>query len=278
MTARTTTAPTDLTIAITGGARGIGLATAKLLLGHGARVALGDLDGDLAREAVAGLGDRCVGLDLDVTDRESFTAFLDEAAALFGPVDILINNAGIMPLGVFGEEPDELTRRIVDVNLHGALLGTKLGIERMTPRGRGHIINIASAVGRVALAGAATYSATKYAIIGLTEAVRSELRNTGVNVSCVVPMITKTDLGVGLSAVRGQRTVEAADVANAVLATIRKPRFEVWVPASGHRLYMFMSLLPKRWSDGLSRAIGAADVLAEPDRAARAAYEQRVRK
>ncbi|GAA5054473.1 SDR family oxidoreductase [Nocardia callitridis] len=264
-------------VAITGGARGIGYATASALLERGARVAIGDIDGELARASADELGSRCAGFDLEVTDRKSFAAFLDAAAARFGPIDILVNNAGIMPLGEFAEEPDELTRRIIEVNLHGVLLGTKLAIARMKPRAGGHIINISSAVGRVALAGAATYSATKYAIVGLTEATRSELRGTGVEVSCVLPMITRTELGAGLSDVRGQRTVSPEEVAKAVVATIAAPRFEVWVPASGRRLYVLMSVLPKRWAEAISRFVGAADVLAAPDTTARGEYEKRAR-
>jgi len=93
--------------AVTGGARGIGLATARALHRAGMRVAIGDLDGDLARSAAAALGDGAVGLDLDVTRRDSFTAFLDEAETALGPVDVLVNNAGIMILGRFADEEDE---------------------------------------------------------------------------------------------------------------------------------------------------------------------------
>jgi hypothetical protein len=262
-------------VAITGGARGIGLATARTLLAAGAKVAIGDLDGELAGKVAAELG--CVGIRLDVTDRSSFAQFLDETEQQLGPLDVLVNNAGIMPLGTFAEEPDELTHRIVEVNLHGVLLGSKLAIARMKPRGRGHIINVSSGVGRVALPGAATYSATKYAVIGLSEATRAELNGTGIEVSCVIPMIVNTELGAGLTTVRGARTVEASDVASAIARTIAKPRFETWIPRSGRALYLSSMLLPRRWAEALGRATGAAQVLATPDTAARRAYEKRVR-
>ncbi|WP_222853311.1 SDR family oxidoreductase [Fodinicola acaciae] len=260
-------------VAITGGARGIGLATARTLLATGAKVAIGDLDS--AASAADELG--CFGTDLDVTDRASFARFLDETERELGPIDALVNNAGIMPLGTFADEDDDLTHRIVDVNLHGVILGMKLAIARMVPRGRGHIVNVSSGVGRVALAGAATYSATKHAIIGLSEATRAELRGTGVDVSVMVPMIVNTELGSGLSTVRGARTVEAADVAAAIAGVLRKPRFETWIPRSGRLLYRMAVLLPRPLAEALGRGTGAADVLATADTAARDAYEKRAR-
>jgi len=165
----------------------------------------------------------------------------------------------------------------VDVNLHGPILGTKLAIARMKPRGTGQIIYVSSCVGRVALAGAATYSATKYAIMGFTEATRSELQGTAIDVCCVLPMIVNTELGAGLSTVKGQRTVEATDVARAITATIIPPRFETWVPRTAHWMYRVMSVLPKKLSDALSRTVGASDGLASPDSNAHAHYEAKFR-
>ena len=265
-------------VAITGGARGIGLATARALVDRGAKVAIGDLDGALAKEVAAGLGPHAIGTDLDVTSRDSFAAFLDLAAVEFGRVDVLVNNAGIMPLGHIAAEPDSVTRRIVDVNLHGVITGTKLAIEHMLPRRHGHIVNVSSGVGRVALPGAATYSATKHAVVGFSEATRAELRDGGIDVSVVLPLIVNTELGAGVHAVRGQRTVEATDVADAIVGVIVSPRFETWVPRSGLRLYRAMSLMPRSWSEAVGRAVGAADALSNTDNRAREAYEARARR
>ena len=109
-----------------------------------------------------------IGTRLDVSDRESFAAFLDAAEQSHGPLDVLVNNAGIDWIGPFHEEPDEVTRREVDVNLMGTLIGTRLALQRMLPRDRGHIVNVASGVGRVPLPGSASYSATKHAIGAIT--------------------------------------------------------------------------------------------------------------
>ena len=147
----------------------------------------------------------------------------------------------------------------MDVNLHGVITGTKLAIEHMLPRRRGHIVNVSSGVGRVALPGAATYSATKHAVVGFSEATRAELRPSGIDVSVVLPLIVNTELGAGVHKVRGQRTVEPSDVAAAAIAgVIAKPRFETWVPSSGLRLYKTMSLMPRSLSETVGRAVGAA--------------------
>ena len=112
-------------------------------------MAIGDRDADLARTVADELGNGVVAAPLDVTDPASWAAFLEEIAAI-GPIDVLVNNAGIMPLGSVLKEPDEVARRIVDVNLHGVIFGTKAVAPGMVERGRGHVVNVASAVGRVA--------------------------------------------------------------------------------------------------------------------------------
>ena len=187
-----------LTIAITGGARGIGRATAKALLAQGARVVIGDIEQPLAEQTAAELGSGTVGLPLDVTDRESFTAFLDEVEQRLGPLDVLINNAGIMPLGPLVQESDATAQRIIDINVHGVILGSKLAIERFLPRHRGHLVEIASATGKIGFSNAVTYSASKHAVVGIAESLRQELRGTGIDVTVVMPTAVNTELGSGL--------------------------------------------------------------------------------
>src|SRR4051794_33144075 len=171
-------------VAITGGARGIGKATATALVRRGARVAIGDLDLELAEKTATELGGNVIALQLDVTDRSSFNAFLDGAEKELGPVDVLINNAGIMPVGPFEKESDETAQLMVDINLHGVIYGCKLALDRMIPRGSGHIVNIASQAGKAGIPGGATYSATKHAVVGLSEAIRLENRDKGIEISC----------------------------------------------------------------------------------------------
>src|SRR5437764_3033200 len=189
-------------VAITGGARGIGRATAAALIGQGARVAIGDIDAQLAERTAQELGAGTIGLPLDVTERTSFDGFLQEVETQLGPLDVLINNAGIMPIGPFAEETDATTKRMVDINLNGVIYGSKLALERFLPRGRGHLVQIASVAGKAGFPGGATYCATKHAVVGLSEAIRAEVRGTGVDVSVRMPGVGKTELGSGLPETR----------------------------------------------------------------------------
>jgi NAD(P)-dependent dehydrogenase (short-subunit alcohol dehydrogenase family) len=262
-------------VAITGGARGIGAATAELLRRRGAQVTLGDVDVDAVVATAQRIG--AAALPLDVTDRASFEAFLDQAEAKQGPLSALVNNAGIMPIGPFVTEPDEVARRQVDVNLHGVILGTKLAVARFVPRGQGHVVNIASAAGRIAsLPGEATYVATKHAVVGLSEAVRCELEGTGVDCSCVLPNLAETALGSGMKPARGVKKLTAEEVAEAIVSALDRPRPEVYVPRSLGPQIIFNALLPRRVRRRVQRLLGMNDIAGGFDARARAAYEQRV--
>ena len=262
-------------VAITGGARGIGKATATALMRRGARIAIGDLDLELAEKTAAELGGNAVAFQLDVTDRDSFAAFLDGAEKELGPLDVLINNAGIMPLGRFAEESDETARMMIDINLHGVIYGTKLALERMVPRGSGHIVNIASQAGKAGIPGGATYCATKHAVVGLSEAVRLENRDRGIEVSCVMPAVVNTELGSGLTDTRGVKKLEPEEVAEAIVESIETNRFDVWVPKSSAGIGMVLSLMPRSGREAIARLLKADKVLAEVDDGKRAAYEDR---
>ena len=266
------------TAVVTGGARGIGRATAAALLAAGMKVAIGDLDGELATQTARELSPtNAFGGRLDVTDRTSFAAFLDSVEQRLGPIDVLVNNAGIMPLHHFTDEDDDTARRIMDINVHGVILGTKLALERMLPRGRGHIVNIASQAGKVGTPGGATYSASKHAVIGLTESVRGEMRLIGahIDLSYVMPSVVATELGSGLPATRGVKTIEPTDVADAIVEALRHGTVDVWVPKSVKGLNRFTQLLPRRVAEGIGRAIKADRVLFLPDQNVRAGYELR---
>ncbi len=263
--------------AITGAARGIGRATAQAFLRQGMKVAIGDVDLAAAEQTAAELGDRTVAIGLDVTDRESFARFLDESERQLGPLDVVVNNAGIMPLGRFVDEDDLTTQRMVDINLHGVLFGMKLALARMLPRDRGHIVNIASQAGKFGTPGGATYSATKHAVVGLTEAVRGELRLMGANIdlSYVMPYVVNTELGSGTASARGLHTLEPSEVADAIVEALQHGIVEVWVPKSTKRTYQLGTLLPRSIAEGVGRAMKADRVLADADIAARRDYELR---
>ncbi len=219
---------------------------------------------------------RVIGLPLDVTDRASFTEFLDAVERELGPLDVLVNNAGIMPLGPFVAEADATAERLVDINLHGVIIGSKLALERFLPRGRGHLVNIASMAGRGRYPGGATYCATKHAVVGLTKTIRAEVRRSGVDVSMVMPTVVKTELGSGLPQTRGFGFAEPEDVAAAIVEALQTGRVNVYVPRSMAFVAVSGAVLPPRVMDVVNRLFKADDVLANPDHAARAAYEARM--
>ena len=265
------------TAAITGAARGIGRATAEAFLHKGMKVAIGDVDFAAAQQTASELGPSAVALPLDVTDRASFAAFLDGTEEQLGPVDVLVNNAGIMQVGRFIDEDDLTARRMVDINIHGVILGTKLALERMIPRDRGHIVNISSQAGKFGTPGGATYSATKHAVVGLTEAIRGELRlmDANIDLSYVMPFVVNTELGSGLGEARGMSNLEPGEVADAIVEALQYAIVDVWVPKSAKRTNLLGVLLPRTLSEGVARAMKADRVLASADVDSRREYELR---
>ncbi len=261
-------------VAITGGARGIGKATATALVRKGCRVAIGDLDLELAEATAAELGGGTVALALDVTDRASFASFLDAAERELGPLDVVVNNAGIMPVTPFAEESDDSIKRQLEINVYGVIVGMQLAIERFQPRGRGHIVNLASQAGKGGFPGIATYSGTKHAVVGISEAARAELRGSGIEIACVMPTVVNTELTSGV----GQRLikpVEASDVADEIVDALEVPRFDVWVPRENGAFFKIVSLLPRGAREALGRLMKVDKLMTEVDHGARRAYEQR---
>ncbi len=263
-------------VAITGGARGIGRATAAALIAQGARVGIGDIDAPLAEKAATELGGGTIGLPLDVTDRTSFTAFLDEVERQLGPLDVLVNNAGIMPIGPFVEETDAAAQRMIDVNVHGVILGSKLAIQRFVPRGRGHIVQLASIAGKGGFPGVATYCASKHAVVGLTETLRAELRGTGIEMHQVLPIGVNTELYSGVSAARGFKMPEPEDVANTIVELLQTGKFELYVPRVVGTITRLQAVMPRAVVDAIVRLTKGDQVMLAADPAARAAYDARM--
>jgi NAD(P)-dependent dehydrogenase (short-subunit alcohol dehydrogenase family) len=262
-------------VAITGGARGIGRATAAALTREGARVAIGDVDAAAAEAAAKEIGSGALALELDVTDRASFEAFLDRVEAELGPLEVLVNNAGILHLGPFVDEDEASQVRQIDINLHGPITGTKLALRRMRRHGRGHIVNVASSAGKVAAPGIATYSATKHGVVGFTEAVRWEQRGSGIDFSIVIPGVVRTEMTAGYKEVRGVQDVEAEDVAAAIVDALEFPRLEVFVPRAVGRISRVLGVVPRGVREAVLRAMRVDQVTWQADRSARSAYEAR---
>ena len=261
---------------ITGGGRGIGKALAQTLSREGMKVAVGDIDAELSAEVVVQLGAGAIGSALDVTDHRSFTSFLDTVERELGPIDGLINNAGIMGLGARDEESEEVAERQLAINLHAVIHGTKEAVRRMRKRNSGHIVNMSSVLGRAGFAGGGTYSASKFGVFGFSEVARRELKGSGVEVTVVIPGVVDTQLSSGVATARGVRSVTPQDVADAIVGALRSPRFEVYVPKALGPLLTFVNILPIRLREAFGRVLRADRTLLEADRSARQEYEANV--
>lgn len=263
-------------VAITGGARGIGYHTAEELIRRGHRVAIGNIDELQLKVSAEELG-LDVAVRLDVTDPASIASFLDATEEALGPIDVLINNAGVMPTGHVHEETDEVTRRQVEINVLGVIFGTKIALQRMLPRQQGHIINTASLAGELPVPGLATYCGTKFAVIGFTEAARQEYRKSGVTLSTVRPTFTNTELVSGTSGAKGMRNAEPQEIARATADLIERPRPFVRVTRIAGTMVAAMKFVPERMSTQLGAMLGTDTVfLDRVDTAARQAYLERI--
>jgi NAD(P)-dependent dehydrogenase (short-subunit alcohol dehydrogenase family) len=269
----------DLTgkiVAITGAARGIGAATARALAREGAQVAIGDLDGDLAAVLAAELGGKAIGRKLDVTDHAGFASFLDEVEDELGPIDVLINNAGIMPVVGFDEEAADSIARQLEINLHAVIFGSQQAVQRMRARGHGHLVNVASAAGKGGFPGVVTYCSTKFGVVGLSEALHHELHGSGVDVSVVMPAIVRTELTDGVKDHWMIKTSTPEQVADAIVAALKKPRLDVYVPRSLNVLNRSMALVPRKGQAWFLRVTGADHLMSDAAHSpAREAYERR---
>lgn len=214
-------------VAITGGGRGIGRATAELFAASGARVAIGDLDVDAARAAARAIGG--LGVALDVTDADSFESFIAQAEAAHGPIDVLVNNAGVMPNGDFLELGLASDRMIMEINVFGVIHGMRAVLPGMLERRSGHVVNVASLAGKFPVKGLATYNASKFAVVGLTAATRLEYADGGVSLTAILPSAVDTALASGLD-MRPIPKVKPEAIAAAVVDSVGHRRGEVAVP------------------------------------------------
>ncbi len=206
---------TDFVVVVTGGARGIGLATSRAFAQAGARVVIADVDLETATAAAGQVG--AEAKPLDVRDSGSWAALVADV----GDIDVLVNNAGVAHGALFVDTPPQVRDLQIDVNLRGVVNGMGAVLPAMITRGRGHVVNVASLAGRLATPHAAVYTATKFAVVGLTEAVRAELHGTGVRASAVLPTFAPTEMTEGLP-LDGIPTTTAEEVARAILRVVRR--------------------------------------------------------
>jgi len=274
--ASTRIAPQDAVVLITGGARGIGAATASLFAAHGAKVWIGDIDYGEAGATAARLA-RATAIPLDVTNRESWSAAVATILKTDGHIDVLINNAGIMPLGAFAEESDATTDLIIDVNVRGMLAGMRAVVPHMVTRGRGHVVNVASMAGMIPIPGMVTYNASKYGALGASLAARQEYAGTGVTVSAILPAAVRTELASGAPLGKGLPAVDPEDVATAIVKTLSTRKARVSVPGWIWRLWSLTeTLVPEPMMRLGRRVIDDRRALTSLDAEGRRAYTDRI--
>ncbi|MBM4590643.1 SDR family NAD(P)-dependent oxidoreductase [Rhodococcus hoagii] len=258
-------------VLVTGAGRGIGRATAKAFAARGADVALADLDRGAVEHAAAGIGTAHV---LDVRSRTAW----DACVADVGAIDILVNNAGVMPVGGFLDEPDATGEMTIDVNVWGPIHGMRAVVPGMIERGRGHVVNVASLAGKIAIPGLAVYNASKFAAVGLSATARLEFADHGVSVSAVLPSAVRTTLTSGIPLGKGLPTVDPEDIADAIVRTVRTRRAETPVPGYLAALDVGLAVAPERLVRWIRRAVGGERALTRVDPTARADYDARLRR
>ena len=183
---------------VTGGASGIGLAMAQCFAREGAKVVLADIEVDALEKAEADLraaDAEVIGVKCDVSDRASVAAAAARAIETFGKVHVLCNNAGVAPSGAMDETTPEDWKWCLGVNLMGAVHGVQVLVPKIKAHGEGgHVVNTASVAGLIALPTLGIYTATKYAVVGISETLRGELEPFGIGVSVLCPAFVKTRL------------------------------------------------------------------------------------
>jgi len=243
------------TAIVTGGSRGLGPYIARGLAREGANIALAARDAErleTVRAEIEALGVRAVAVPTDVNDRDERANLVAAAERELGPVDVLVNNAGVEPTSAFADLDEEQITTTVETNLTSCLLLMRAVLPGMIERGRGQVVNIASMAGKVPVPYDSIYSATKFALVGASHAVRSELRGTGAGVSVICPgfvddagmyadMVEQTHIAA--PAVAG--TSRPEQVAAAVVRAVKDDVAEVIVtPLSGRPLAAAAAVAP----------------------------------
>ncbi len=191
-------------VLITGGSRGIGYATAEAFLARGARVAICALDESRLASALgqlAKLGE-VAGWRADIADHEATEQLVQRTLAQFGRIDVLVNNAARLKVGNFVEQDRAAIDEIIDVNIKGTLYVTRAVLPHMLERGSGCVINISSSLGTFGMARVAAYCASKFALVGFTQALAHEVDEAGVRVYGMTLSMSATDMQVQFSGYR----------------------------------------------------------------------------
>ncbi len=255
---------------VTGGSRGIGPYIARALAREGVNIVLAARDAtrlEEVRKDVERLGVKALSLPTDVRAPEDRARLVERASSELGPIDLLVNNAGTEPTGGFVHLGPPAIEDTIATNVTACALLMRMVLPGMLERRRGHVVNIASLAGKVAVPYDSVYSATKFALVGLSHAVRAELRGTGVGVSVICPGFVSdvgmyadavADAGIKAPAIVG--TSKPEQVAAGVVRAIRRDLAEVIVaPLSGRPVVTIAAVSP-RAGMAMMRATGVVDL------------------
>ena len=218
-------------VVITGASSGLGEATARRLVAGGAKVFLGARREDNLKEIAADLGENAAYQVVDVTSREQVQDFVDAAERTFGRVDVMVNNAGLMPLSPLEALKVDEWDTIVDVNIKGVLYGIAAALPKMQARGDGHFVNLSSVAGHTVFPNSAVYSGSKFAVRAITEGLRMEV-GENIRATLVSPGAVSTELTSRITheesaegaAQLYEAAIDADAVARAIAYAISQPR------------------------------------------------------
>jgi len=221
----------DKVIVITGASSGIGAATARKLAGLGAKVVLAARRFEQLQALAAELGENALGVKTDVSKKADLDNLVVKALERFGKIDVLLNNAGVMPISFFDEGKVEEWERMVDINIKGILYGINAVLPHMLERGSGHILAISSVQGHKTFPGTGVYAGTKFAVRGIMESLREELAGK-IKVTTIYPGLVATEFGNDITSARILSTygdfknfpsLDANAVADAIIYAISQP-------------------------------------------------------
>ncbi len=247
---------------VTGAAMGMGAKMAEMLLAEGCRVALVDINADALEktsQVLAGQGE-CRAFTCDISDREQVKALASSVAQTMGDVNILVNNAGIVRAAPLLELADEDIERMIRINLTAQFWMCKAFLPGMRRAGSGHIVNMASAGGLLAIPSLTAYCASKFGVVGFSDALRQELKKERlpVGVTCVCPNTVNTGMFEGAATVRGTRMLSPENVAAQVVQAIRRNQALVGVPSFPVAVLtpLLKALLPVAVMDRINALMG----------------------
>jgi NAD(P)-dependent dehydrogenase (short-subunit alcohol dehydrogenase family) len=254
------------TVLITGAASGLGLALAREAGSRGYRVALADINesrGEQARQALAEQGVDCLFSRCDVRDERDLRNVVQRVARRWGRLDVMINNAGVAGAGLFESLSDEDWQWLLDINLMGAVRGSRMAITEMKRQGFGHIVNIASMAGLTPPPGMASYNVAKAGVVSLSETLRSELAPLDIQVTVVCPSFFRTNLAESLrtpdpvTRARFERLLEnndltAEQIAVATWQAVEKKKFLLIPHAAAKKAWRQKRWLPEKFFQSMA--------------------------